>query len=223
LYDSTSENSHNIIISNSNQYSKDNFNYLSKSIDIQILLYMFYINYPEILYTKYDLNNIYNFISNIDYEQFKYFKLNIMTDNCLKLFINEIKKYKINIGMPANDILTNYNILLFLFFNKLIKKDIEKIKLLDKLNEINKTINKPTFVILYACQGGKSMCIINDFYRRFQGIDDDTDFINKFIKDIIDIKNPDASILYNTPIISINIYSVINLIDDIKKRIQHLI
>lgn len=212
---------YDIIFSTSQQYSKTNFCYLSKSIDIQILLYMFYINYSETLYTTSDLNDIYHFILNINYEQFVCFKSKIMIDESLKLFINEMKKNNINIGIGKGESnisnLTNYDILLFLFFNKLIKKDIEIIKLSDKLNEINDTIDKPTFVILYACQGGESMCIISDCYKRLQGIDDDIFFMNKFIKDIIDVKNPDANILlYNTPIIGININDSIELLNDIK-------
>jgi hypothetical protein len=180
------------------KYYKPDFNvYLKESIDIQILLYMFDIKYKQTLLDNSNLIDIIDFF-NTSYGEFLCVKKKILSSYKINfdLFV-ENKIHYASISTQAD--LKNCDILLFLFFNTLIKKNPEQIKLSDKLYNlgINSPPDKLTFVILYACQsaayGHAESCIIDDCYKRFYDIENDDVYITNFLKKIKDAKNSNVT------------------------------
>jgi hypothetical protein len=207
------------------QYRLYQILYIKESFDIQILLYIFHMKYGETLFLKYNSDNIAHFLDNLSYDYYNCFKTKISTYK-FELFVKEMYCQRSRLIERLNKDLTNYNILLFILFYTLIKKNPETSMLSEKLNNIsdeNKVVK--TVVLLYACQGNKQMCVIDNCYKRFHGMEIDTYFMITFIDDIKKNLNKDkyVKIIDDPPQISINIKSDNLLERDLSIRIDDAI
>jgi len=213
------------VLKESNNYIQNSFVYFKKSVDIQILLYMFHNKYSETLFSEYNLDNISNFIKDVTYEEFKLMDKS-SENGKFKLFVSILSSEQIHIGEYCNDPdkLTNQDTLLFIFFNILIKKTPVEMLLSTNLEELGKyNTDTVQFVILYACQGGPGQqCAIDECYRLFNGIPSNKKFISTFIDKINSNKiSADTNIIKEDPYIYYNNNNITETIDRLRRKSQY--
>ena len=157
------------------------------------------------------MEHITTFIDGASYDTYENTNEKKSTDNPkFNSFVKYMYEQPLHIGshnMTKGD-LTNYDFLLFVFFNQLIKKSPERIMLSDKLENISReNEGGKMFVMLYACQGNKETCIVDDCYKRIHGINGDTKFMTGFRNDMDTFKKPGVEIINHPPQLSIDIKS----------------
>ena len=155
----TPETFKEVILNDSLNYKPNSFKYFKTSIDIQVLFYIFERNY-ENLFSVANLDNIIEFFRLF----LNYTKFTEYSSPRQDLFKKKYTRYSNSIGIGSSTTvstnLTNFDILLFIFFNILIKKEPEGKKLSDILDTLSHSNGpKLTFILLYACQGTSDGCI----------------------------------------------------------------
>jgi hypothetical protein len=209
------------ILKESKYYESDSFKFFRESDDIQNILY----NFPYNLTSIYDFDNISKFIKNVTYDNIMTWRAeresNLNKFNDVALLLRRTDLY---IGKEYDDLtkLTNIDILLFILFNALIKKNLEEPLLSDKLRTLS--IHNPTqskVVILYSCLCGDD---IDKCYNLFHGISPNKEFISNFIRKI-DSKDKKPGVTFTRienkePYIYYNDNSTIGTIDTLKTKMR---